>query len=159
VSQNERHFLCFVWLEWRAVLKLVDQFFLYANEFLLENFEELLVVFSVDSIPFLLVFVYQGFVSFELIRIEHLNDRHYGKVDVVDILLLFRLSHLSEVNVDKTVQKPLVIDQNIVARLILNQRKHLLTLKGILLTRLNQLADGWIGGVLLRNEIHLNCQS
>jgi hypothetical protein len=52
-----------------------------------------------------------------------------------------------------------VIDQNIVARLILNQRKHLLTLKGILLTRLNQLADGWIGGVLLRNEIHLNCQS
>ena len=159
MSKNERHLLCFVRLEWRAALKLVVQFFLYANEFLLENFEELLIVFSVDSIPFLLVFVYQGFVRFELIRIEHLNDRHYGKVDVVGILLLFRLSRLGEVNVDKTVKEPLVVDQNIVARLILNQRKHLLTLKGILLTRLNQLADGWIGGVLLRNEIHLNCQS
>jgi len=79
-------------------------------------------------------------------------------VDIVDILLVGLPSHVEE-HVDETVQQALVVDQNIIARNVLNQRKYLLAREWIWMIRLNQLADRCICSVLLRNKIHLNCQS
>lgn len=63
-----------------VVFELIVQLFLNAQDFLLKTFEKLFIVFSINSIPLLLVFLDERLVNFELIRTESLDYCDYGQV-------------------------------------------------------------------------------